>query len=315
MEAKRIYKGKDSKMTETFLGLIALFEQDLADFTACDPSLDAAFLAAWKVAWNNALSAMPDTVEVAEGEELLEKSVTALEKCRSKYKEVKYFAGRAFPANKEAMREFGEGTYPKVNNSRLRMVQFMEGLHGVATKYKTALIAQGYSQAAIDEIATFTDELREDNKAQQLKKKERPTETRKRIELLNTLYGFGQHVAQVAPLVFPNNPAKLNHLFLAQPRHQKVTKNWFTLAPADKRKIALTKLLKKFNVTLTNQGKETIEYWRADTIHEALAHKHFLDAEESVEVTPELPVKKFLIMQNASQKEVRVMWRKEEKEK
>ncbi|MES2619396.1 MAG: hypothetical protein V4615_00980 [Bacteroidota bacterium] len=314
MELRRIFKGEDTQMTQVMLKMMALFEEHLPDFTTYDTGLDAAFLTAWKNAWQTAMSTMPDKVEVAEGEELLDESLTALEKCRAKYKDVKYFATKAFPANKKALKEFGEGQFSKVSKSPLRMVQFMETLFGVATKYKTELIAKNYSQSAIDEIVTLTDALREDNKMQQLKKKERPTETRKRIESLNSLYSFGQQVAQVAPLVFPQSPAKQKHFRLTEKRHPKVVKGWITLAPSAARKINLTNLLKKFNVTLTNQSKENIEYWRAENIHEEPFHKFQLAAGEIIELNPEVPIRKFLVLKNTSPKEVRIVMAKKGKE-
>ncbi len=313
MEAKRKFKGSDMKMLAAIRKMHTHFTAEIAAFTAFDPSLDAAFLAAWDTAQENAWVYHSDEQEVIEGEILMEEAVTALDQCREKYRDVKYYAGKAFPNSKEAMKEFGEGQYSKLRNSPLKMVQFMETLHGVATKYKNELITAGFSQAAIDEIAALTTQLRNDNKAQQMNKKERPTETRKRIETLNTYYGFGQQVAAVAPLVFRNSYAK-RHLFrLAEKHHPKVPKSWFTVAPNELRKTAITRLLKKYKLTLTNQGAQTIPYWQANNIKETPAQKNLLNAGESVAISAETPVKKFLIVENTSAREVRMMITKEPK--
>ena len=313
MKAKRLYKGSDSKMIEHVLGMRALFQKHQADFTAFDPSLDAGFLTAWQTTQENVISTEDDKYVVSDGEILLEEAVSALEKCQLKYIDVKYYAGKAFPGNKELLKEFGEGQYSKVRNSPLRMVQFMEGLFGVATKYKTELIAKNYTQAAIDEIDTLTADLRADNKNQQLKKKERPTLTRSRIELLNTYYSFGQQVAAVAPLVYRHSPAHRNMFLLAQRHHPKLVKSWITLPASAVRKTSLTKLLKKFDVTITNQSKETIEYWRANNINESPAEKYPLEPGEVLTIKTEEPVKKFFVMQNSNAKAVRIMMTKEKK--
>ncbi len=307
MKAQRIFKGPDIDMMSANRAMAVSFESAIADFTAIDPSLNATFLADWKALREIVWGMEDDESEVLEGEVLMGVAQGALEKCQIKYIEVKYYAGRAFPNNKEARKEFGEGVYSKVRKSPLKMVQFMETLHGVATKYKTQLIAQHYTQAAIDEIATLTAELRTDNQAQQLKKKERPTETRNRIEQLNTYYGFGQRVAAVAPVVYRNDFVRRSHFLLAERQHPKVTKSWFTLPANSTHKTALPKLLKKFNVTLTNQSKETIDYWKADNINEAPAEIKQLTGGEVIPVTAEYPAKKFLVVENNTHKSIRVM--------
>jgi hypothetical protein len=190
------------------------------------------------------------------------------------------------------------------------MVQFMETLFGVATKYKTELIANDYSQAAIDEIVTLTDALRQDNKTQQLKKKERPTETRKRIETLNTFYGFGQQAAGLAQLIYADNYARLHMFRLANKHAAKRPTSWLKLAASEKRKVSLTRLLKKFSLTVTNQGPGAIEYCYTDNIRETPLHKFLLEEGKSIEITTEVSAKKFLVIKNISEKQVRVMLRK-----
>ena len=315
MKAKRIFPGPDITMMGAIKELITHFKSNLADFTAFDSSLNATYLANWKAVgeevWSNS-----DDAYVVSGDKLAKEEVfSALEKCLIKNKEVKYYAGKAFPANKEALKEFGEGQIAKVRNSPLRMVQYMETLYGVATKYKTELIANQYTQVAIDEIATLAQELREENNAQQLKKKERPTETRKRIELMNTYYRMGQPVVNVAQYIYMKSPANRKHFRLTAPVPSTAQKQiWLVLAPEGIRKIALPKLLKKFEVTLTNQSAENIEYWYADAISETPAEKQIFAAGEKLTLTLPQPVKKFLVVQNTAAIKVRLMMVKKPKQ-
>lgn len=318
MKEKRLYTAKDSDMYGVVMGSMQFFKDHLAEFTAYDPSLDITFYNNWKAALDELIPLLPNKDKeeaVSEDSFLIADADKVLAKCREKYKDVKYYASKAFPANKAALKEFGEGTYSKVGFSRLRMVQFMDTLHGVATKYKTELIAQSYTQAAIDHIATLAQELRADNNEQQLKKKERPTETRKRIQALNKFYGFGQRAAAAANRVFSNNEAYRNRFLLAARHHPPVTKHWIVFTAGTVRKIALLKLLKKFSVTLTNQSKEEISYWHANHIHESPAQKFTLSAGEIITVEAETPAKKFLLLQNNSNKAVRVMLVKTKKAK
>lgn len=315
MKAERKYRGKDSHMLSQIFNALSFFEIHLAEFTTFDPQFDAAYLTNWRAAQKNISKYYDmDRVEVHIEKLLLEDTGKSLTDCHAKYRDVKYFASKAFPDNKEALREFGEGTYRKVRNSHLRMVQFMETLHGVAMKYKTELIAQNYTQPAIDEIATLATALRDDNHAQQLKKKERPTETRKRIEAFNTFYGFGQKVSEAAKELFRNRPVERDEFRLGKRHHPKVSKSWFTVGGSGSYKTALTKLLKKFKVTLTNQSKQTVEYWQANGIRETPSQKRTITAGEVISITAEKPAKKFLMVQNSSSKPVRMMVRKEKKE-
>lgn len=316
MKIKRAYKAKDSDMYDAGMSAMNFFEKHLADFTTHDPSLNTSYLNNWKAALNELMKHLPVKGQegvVFEDSFLIEDADKTLKLCRTKYMEVKYYAGKAFPDNKELLKEFGAGNYSKVQFSRLRMVPFMKTLHGVATKYKTELIAQNYLQPSIDHILTLALQLETDTQEQQLKKKERPTETRKRIEAFNTFYGFGQQVAEAARFVFRDNDVYRNQFLLAKRHHPKVTKHWLAVSATGVRKIALPKLLKKFSVTLTNQSKETIDYWKADNINEAPAEKKQLTGGEVISLTAEYPAKKFLVVQNATTKPTRLMLVKEKK--
>jgi len=307
MNKKRLFNLPDLKVIEELDTMLAFFEQELAAFTAFDPTMDATFLANWKAAQDATMYVRRDDSQVIKGELLLADAVSALEKCRAKYRDVKYYAGKAFPANADILKEFGQGQFTKWRNSPLRMVQFMETLHGVATKYKTDLIASGYTQTAIDQIVTLTQELRNDNNLQQLKKKERPTTTRQRIEIMNTSYAFAQQVAAAAPHIFSQNAAKLNWFLLPSRPVKSNLKTQLIVAANSTRKITLPALLKKFSVTITHAGPEDISYWRANKISDVPAQKFTLTAGDIITVEEETPAKKFLLLQNTGSKVVRLM--------
>ncbi len=314
MKVARIYKETDQDMQAQVGSVLYFFRKHLSDFTAYDAVFDAAYLADFTEALHDlgryGLGTDPETV-VLEDRLLTADSQETLARCRAKYADVKYYAGKAFPGNKEALKEFGEGAYSRLRGSRLAMVQFMETLHGVALKYKAELIAQNYTQPAIDEIATLAQELRTDNNAQQLKKKERHTETRKRIEALNRFYTFGKQVAEAARVIYRNNES-LRAEFRLLHRHQpKVKKHWLRLAATGRRKLILPQLLKKYTATLTNQSRETISYWQADKGSENPVQKFNLAAGEVVPLTARVPAAKFLVLQNTSGKPVRLLLTKE----
>lgn len=286
------------------------FEERQAAFMAFDPSFDATFLAAWKNALDDtAFDTMGDDQQVYEGIILLDEIKSPMDRCRDKYREVKYYAGKAFPGNSEVMREFGERKYSQVSASHLKMVKFMEEMHGVAEKYKTDIIAKGYTQSAIDQIATLATELHDDNLAQQLKKKERPSATRQRIEKLNELYAFGQAVAEVAPLVFRDSPAhqKMFRLGIGNRKRAK-EKRWIALEPKSQRKVGLKKLQKATGkINLVNQGTGSVEFWTGNKVQETPAHVTTLTAGERQELEIKKISDRFLFLRSAAAKKVRVM--------
>lgn len=315
MEIKRIFNGPDSDMLKTIGTMLLNFEEYLSDFNARSPYFDAAYLLNWKAVHKKAIDYLPDEFEILQTDVLKENVTTVLQNCQTKNKDVRYFAGRAFPKNKEIMKEFGQQEYNRVRSSPLRMVQYMETLYGVAMKYKAELIAQNFTQAEIDEIDTLATALREENKKQQLKKKARPTETRQRIEALNATYAIAQKVAMFAPVVFRESAAKRQLFFLTNRTPSKITYSWLTLEPDTSRKTGLPLLLQKNTVSLTNQGTETVVYWQSDSVREKPAQKYSLAAGGVVAVEAQNPEKKFLVVQNTSAKTVRLMLTKEKKEK
>lgn len=316
MISKRVFNGKDADMLSRVVPAMNSFKNKMADFTAFDPGLNNVFYNEWKAAFDKLIDYYDmDKFEVHDQTRLLKEANTALAACREKYLEVKYFAGRAFPRNKEVLREFGEGSFSRLRHNHLQMVQFMETLHGVATKYKTELIAKNYTQAAIDQIATLTATLRADNGKQQMQKKERPSETRKRIEALNTFYGFGKTVSEAARKIYFNNEIFRDQFRLGVRHHNRVKGTWMNIGAGEVRKIALPKLLKKFSVTLTNQSKETLQYWWADSIRQTPADKHPLAAGEQITVSNETPAKKFMLLQNTANKAVKAVLKKTPKQK
>lgn len=316
MELKRIFRETDQDMISQASGILSFFRKHYSDFTPYDPRFDATYAAnleqAFKTAGMLALADNDEDQTTADGFKI-DDANSALKLCCHKYTDVIYYATKAFPGNKAILREFGQGAYSKVCTSRLRMVQFMETLHGVATKYKTQLIAASYTQAAIDEIATLATQLRTANQAQQLHKTQRPTETRQRIEALNTLYTMCKQVREAGRRVYRNTPIHMNSLRLGVRHHPPVTKTWVSMGASSTRKIALTKLLKKFTVTLTNQSKEELSYWRANKITDTPSQKFTLTAGEIITVEPETPAKKFLLLQNTSGKATRVLLTKTKK--
>jgi hypothetical protein len=145
-----------------------------------------------------------------------------------------------------------------------------------------------------------------------LKKKERPSETRTRIEKLNAYYSYAQQVAEAAANIYRNNARMLNQFHLAL-RHSKAkTKSTIALSAGAVRKITMPKAQAKTIIKLSNNGPLPLTYWQADGKRKRPDPKEQLAALQSIEVAPSTPPLKFLFVQNNSGQPIKVVVKKEE---
>jgi len=144
--------------------------------------------------------------------------MAAMEKAKSKYADVKYFAQKTFPNSVGTQNEFGINDYDKARRNAPQMVQFLDEMSKACVKYQTQLLANGCNAAAIAEIQTIRTELLTANSAQEVFKKQRPKLTEDRIIILNTCYSFVTQVNQAAQMVFKTDFAKQNqYVYLSSP--------------------------------------------------------------------------------------------------
>jgi len=206
----RNYRGSDAYMTATSRTIRQLFSDDIADFTAFDATLDAAYLAAWLTKIEAAETVVRDSTLLDIQVQLTTQVNGLMQTSRDKYYDVRYFVKKAFPKNIEVLNEFGANDFRRDSRSQPRMVQFLDGLHKAADKYKTQLISKGLLQTEIDEILTLRTSLSDSNTAQEAMKRGRPVLTDDRIEVLNTCYDATKTVIDAAQRVYKDDEAKRN---------------------------------------------------------------------------------------------------------
>ena len=140
--------------------------------------------------------------------QLTVKVLDELKNCYKKYAEIKFFAERAFPGNKELHNEFGTDDYQKARRNQAEMIVFMDTMHAVAQSYKVQLIAAGATQAIIDDILTVKNAYETANRLQEIAIKQRSSSSRERTILQNTLYSFVETVCSAAQVIYYDNDAK-----------------------------------------------------------------------------------------------------------
>jgi len=204
----RHYDSSDAYMVERCTTIQGLFVGDLAAFTAFDADFSSIFSDQWESDISNASAVSSDETLQDQLRQLTETMNTAWAACRDKWSEVKFFMQKAFPTSPGKWAEFGADNYTKARGTTTATIRFMSLLHDAAVKYSTELIAAGYTQPKIEDIQTLNEALEAANKAQEIFKEARLTETEERIATLNVPYDTLMLVCAAAPMVFPNSAAK-----------------------------------------------------------------------------------------------------------
>ena len=297
----RKYKMKDTDLWMNSRSVKSEVERKLIEVQAFDPSIDADFLNEWQNAID-ALDEFPDIFEVSDSMIIQETLEPAMERCRAKYREVKHFAQKAFPKNKEVLDEFLISEYARASRVPLRLLSFMERLFAVATKYETELLAQDYSAAKIAAIETLRAELQPLAKAKKLKVKERPVTTRKRIEAGNRLYDISLRGSKVLRLAVPDSWVVYKHSLLGTTRHRKdgAKVQWLKIPAAGAKKISVKKWKAKKRITLTNRSAFSVLYYMSNRATTPITTPQTLAAGEVLQTTYEAlgNAGKFLVLKN-----------------
>jgi hypothetical protein len=207
-QEKRSYIGSDAYMVEQSDIGKALLEQNLADFTAFDGTLDASFVTAFTTKINAAFTVVKDSAVLSPQLVATQTVTETMQQGRDAYNDLMYFVTKkAFKTNPLVVKEFN-GDYGKVNRTQPKFAAFLESLHTIAGKYKTELLASGCKQPLIDSIGTIATNLRSSNTAQEVIKRGRPTLTADRIVVLNTCYDALMTVYAAANRIYKNDPVK-----------------------------------------------------------------------------------------------------------
>jgi hypothetical protein len=213
----RKYNCPDSVMLDAGDTLHVLYVEDEAEFQAYNIvmfplSYKTDFLA--KI--TAARSVIKDMVVVDEQQEETEEVTAKMKECMAYFQKMKPTIVFAFPDKQAVWDQFGFDDYDFASRSQGRMVQFMEMLVETTDKYKTTLLAQGFTQPKIDEGIALAGEIRQEQLEQEQAKKNRPLETQERIVILNTCWDAMVFVTSAAKAVFYDNYAKLHQYTLPE---------------------------------------------------------------------------------------------------
>lgn len=198
---------------------------DLADFTAFDASIDAAYLAAFGTAITAAEN-HPDDETVLDIQRSYTATLEAQDKlCRKAYQRLKLFVEKAFPTNTITQDEFGFNDYKNVDNVG-DLMKFMAKLVSTANKYSTNLVAAAYPATDIAHLAVLQKDLTLAMTAQDAYKNERAHLTKQRDELLSAVYDYVVYLGKIGKIIYEDNrPQYIRYLLpkvgntSAKPQH------------------------------------------------------------------------------------------------
>ena len=213
----RKYNCPDSVMLDAGDTLHVLYVEDEAAFQAYNIVMfPATFKDDFLAKITAARNVVKDMVVVDEQEEETEEVTAKMKECMAYFQKMKPTIVFAFPDKQAVWDQFGFDDYDFASRSQGRMVQFMEMLVETTDKYKTTLLAQGFTQPKIDEGIALAGEIRQEQLEQEQAKKNRPLETQERIVILNTCWDAMVFVTSAAKAVFYDNYAKLHQYTLPE---------------------------------------------------------------------------------------------------
>jgi hypothetical protein len=194
---------------------------DLLLFTAKFPFIDAAYVAAWQTAIDNADDA-PDDEQVLDDQQMVTYNMSiAMNDARNLYTLLIIYVKLAFPGNDAVLEQFGLKRYRRDRSVQGDMKELMDIAYTRAnsTDYKAALIAKGFTQVMIDSLLASANDLDTKNLNQENTKLDRYVLTRNRNLMLNEVWDYMTQVNMVAPAVFPGNYEK-QRLFMLYPERR-----------------------------------------------------------------------------------------------
>lgn len=201
----RNFKGEDADFIEFNRVRYTLFMQQLAAFTAFDPTLNAAFAASWLVNITDCEQhptdeVLRDTLQHTT-HQLQQKTNAAL----NLVADVEYYVKKAFNESPALWDEFAFAHRYRAIQSTTGTVLWLFTMLRVLQDYEADLLTAGMPPALIASLTTASGNLAQAEIEQEYHKRLRLRQTRLRVQKLNRLHGYLQRVQQAAAVIYKND--------------------------------------------------------------------------------------------------------------
>ena len=217
-EHKRKYSKADLVMMAQARLFYTALQENIADFSAKYPFIDAAFLTAFMAK----IVAAEDFVTNAENQDDTHVETTTLdldmENSRNMVQDLFSYVELAFKGNSTIQNEFGIKGYKKVFDNALKFPQFLERAHEKAAipAYATALLAKGWTAANQTAFQTLITKLKTDSNKQYKDIKDRRKFTQDRVDEYNFVWDDMDTISICSKKVYYDNYA-MTQKFLLYP--------------------------------------------------------------------------------------------------
>jgi flagellin-specific chaperone FliS len=208
----RNYNMPDDDMLEYNRDMRAIFITHKAEFITWDTAVFSdPFADDWLTAIEAAEGAQTDEERDDEQTGLTAIVQEQMFLSRKKHAQVKYYVNKAFENNPSARNEFGLDDYDEAAQSQKKMVTFLARQFRLANgKYKTQMLAAGFTQPMIDELEDMWKELAQENTDQNVFVKTTTLDTQAREAVMNTAHAFARKVNAASKAMYYDDVIKQN---------------------------------------------------------------------------------------------------------
>ncbi len=258
----RNYSGSDANLLQKANLNQTLLSENLAAFTAEDPTMDAAFVTAYATDITEA--------EVVDIDELVEDTlsdktatvVAAQDAVAKKVKQVRYYVLQAFENDKAVQKKFGLDAWDAARKSQVNTLQFLTKMHTVAMEYQTQLTAAGFDAARTTSILTVRQALEDSDSDQEHYRSGRPKLTALRIQEYNEVYDRLTRVNRLAQIVYADDyEMRKQFVFSASSTTDDGTVYMGDIAPSAEDTIAPVTYKESGTIKFENVGDTALRFW------------------------------------------------------
>lgn len=209
---------------------------------------------------------------------------TKMEDIRSAFKHMRPFIEKAYPNQKQVWNSFGYDNYGADRNSQTKIGNFIFKLHLAAVKRSAELILVGYPQVDIDNLQSLHTNLIKAQETQEAYKLEIKDSTNDRMEAMNAMWEFVQHICRVGKIIFEDDYGKYQQ-YVMYPASSGGSDEFKAKVPANGTVVILDKHITPSTVfTLKNTGNTDLLFCLGDLNNPCAAGTQ-VDAGGSTQIT------------------------------
>jgi hypothetical protein len=207
-DRERDFSMEDTLLIQKSETLHTHFLNYLAQFSAFDPDLNAAYAGNWLSSINECEGTETDETVMDQLQHHSEELDQAKKEGFIAASELEHYVKKAFPNKKRKAEEFGFTERKKARATQLNQYMWLIVMKKIAEDYSAELAAVGMPATLLTNLSTKTQTILEKETQQEYFKHLRIRYSSQRIEKLNKLYTFCSNVNKAAQIVFSNEPAE-----------------------------------------------------------------------------------------------------------